>query len=263
MTLAVLASGLASLAVRRASDGKRPEAPLGGNAACAVPGEPIERGARSPRVRSSFTSRWPKRCSTVPFLRATLANFFFFLNFASYFLLPLFLHSLGGTEATIGAVMGLLGPRLAGGAAAGRHDDRSRRSPAVPARRCRAHDARRRSDSSSCTPSARRCSRCAVLQGVAFAAAFTATTTFAAEFAPRGAAGAGARPVRTVDLLAARHRARARRGVGAPRRVSGAVRGGDGAARWWCWSSRCRCPNRTTSRHPADRGSAACSRSTG
>ena len=44
-----------------------------------------------------------------PFLRATLANFFFFLNFASYFLLPLHLRSLGGSEAMIGAVMGSSG----------------------------------------------------------------------------------------------------------------------------------------------------------
>ena len=45
-----------------------------------------------------------------------------------------------------------------------------------------------------------------VLQGVSFAAAFTATTTFAAEFAPRGATRAGARPVRTIDVVDARHR---------------------------------------------------------
>jgi MFS family permease len=119
-----------------------------------------------------------------PFLRATLANFFFFLNFASYFLLPLFLHSLGGNEATIGAVMGCSGlaslvvlplvgttidrvgrrPFLLGGAALMAIASLGFQfvhtiGPAVFALR--------------------------ILQGVAFAAAFTATTTFAAEFAPR------------------------------------------------------------------------------
>ena len=41
-----------------------------------------------------------------PFLRVTVANFFFFLNFASFFLLPLYVKSLGGSEAMVGAVMG-------------------------------------------------------------------------------------------------------------------------------------------------------------
>ena len=119
-----------------------------------------------------------------PFLRATLANFFFFMNFASYFLLPLFLHSLGASEGTIGAVMGCSGlasllvlpvvgmtidrigrrPFLLGGTVAMSlaslgflfvHEI----GPAVFALR--------------------------TLQGVSFAAAFTATTTFAADFAPR------------------------------------------------------------------------------
>lgn len=44
-----------------------------------------------------------------PFLRVTLANFFFFLNFASFFLLPLHITALGGDEATVGAVMGVAG----------------------------------------------------------------------------------------------------------------------------------------------------------
>ncbi len=39
------------------------------------------------------------------FLRVTVANFFF-LNFASFFLLPLDIKSMGGSEAMIGAVMG-------------------------------------------------------------------------------------------------------------------------------------------------------------
>jgi MFS family permease len=41
-----------------------------------------------------------------PFLRVTLANFFFFLNFAAFFLLPLQVKELGGSESTVGAVMG-------------------------------------------------------------------------------------------------------------------------------------------------------------
>src|SRR5438128_266995 len=41
-----------------------------------------------------------------PFARVTIANFFFFLNFASFFLLPLYVKSLGGSEAVVGAVMG-------------------------------------------------------------------------------------------------------------------------------------------------------------
>ena len=44
-----------------------------------------------------------------PFLLTTLANFFFFMNFASYFLLPLHVRALGGSEAWIGAVMGTSG----------------------------------------------------------------------------------------------------------------------------------------------------------
>ena len=43
------------------------------------------------------------------FLRVTLANFFFFLNFASFFLLPLHVKALGGNEAMVGVVMGTAG----------------------------------------------------------------------------------------------------------------------------------------------------------
>jgi Na+/melibiose symporter-like transporter len=41
-----------------------------------------------------------------PFARVTVANFFFFLNFASFFLLPLYVKVLGGGEPTVGLVMG-------------------------------------------------------------------------------------------------------------------------------------------------------------
>jgi MFS family permease len=44
-----------------------------------------------------------------PFLRLTVANLLFFLNFASFFLLPLHVKALGGGEATVGAVMGTSG----------------------------------------------------------------------------------------------------------------------------------------------------------
>ena len=37
-----------------------------------------------------------------PFLLTTVANFFFFLNFASFFLLPLHIRALGGSEAVSG-----------------------------------------------------------------------------------------------------------------------------------------------------------------
>lgn len=39
----------------------------------------------------------------------TLANFFFFSNFSSFFLLPLFIKRLGGSEADIGFIMGSFG----------------------------------------------------------------------------------------------------------------------------------------------------------
>src|SRR5690349_11743965 len=43
------------------------------------------------------------------FARVTAANFFFFLTFASFFLLPLHVRALGGSERTIGLVMGTSG----------------------------------------------------------------------------------------------------------------------------------------------------------
>lgn len=43
------------------------------------------------------------------FARVTTANFFFFLTFASFFLLPLHIRALGGSERTIGLVMGVTG----------------------------------------------------------------------------------------------------------------------------------------------------------
>ena len=46
-----------------------------------------------------------------PFARVTVVDFFFFLSFASFFLLPLYVKALGGAEATVGRVMGRAGWR--------------------------------------------------------------------------------------------------------------------------------------------------------
>lgn len=43
------------------------------------------------------------------FALITAANFFFFINFSSFFLLPLYIQQLGGTEADIGFIMGSFG----------------------------------------------------------------------------------------------------------------------------------------------------------
>jgi MFS family permease len=53
----------------------------------------------------------PHRPSLVSpaFLRVTVANFCFFLTFASFFLLPLHIRALGGSERTVGFVMGTNG----------------------------------------------------------------------------------------------------------------------------------------------------------
>lgn len=51
----------------------------------------------------------PEPLWTGRFVRVTTANFFFFLNFASFFLLPLHVRALGGGERTIGFVMGTSG----------------------------------------------------------------------------------------------------------------------------------------------------------
>jgi len=47
-----------------------------------------------------------ERVLSAPFLRVTAANFCFFLTFASFFLLPLHVRALGGSEQMIGLVMG-------------------------------------------------------------------------------------------------------------------------------------------------------------
>jgi MFS family permease len=118
-----------------------------------------------------------------PFLRATVANFFFFLNFASYFLLPLFLHQLGATEAMIGAVMGSAGlASLLVLPLVGLSIDRIGRRPFLLAGAGAMTVASIGFQFVHAAGPAVFALR--VLQGLSFAAAFTATTTFAADFAP-------------------------------------------------------------------------------
>lgn len=119
-----------------------------------------------------------------PFARVTIANFFFFLNFASFFLLPLYVKALGGSEATVGVVMGT------GGAAT---------LLTLPVVAVLIDRLGRRRFLMLGTIGMTVASLCylwvdaigpalfavRVLQGASFAAAFTATTAFAAAFAPQ------------------------------------------------------------------------------
>lgn len=118
------------------------------------------------------------------FLRVTVANFFFFLNFASFFLLPLDVKQMGGNEGTVGAVMGTGGvATLLALPAIGLLIDRAgRRLFLLVGATCMAIASALylRIDQIGPPLFALR-----VLQGVSFAMAFTATTTFAAELAPR------------------------------------------------------------------------------
>jgi MFS family permease len=118
-----------------------------------------------------------------PFGRVMAANFTFFLNFASFFLLPLFVKRLGGSEATVGIVMG------SGGLATlcalplvgmwidrfGRHRFFAGGAVAMSA----AALGYLLVDSIGVLLFALR-----IVQGVSFAFAFTASTTLAAELAP-------------------------------------------------------------------------------
>jgi len=118
-----------------------------------------------------------------PFARVTIANFFFFLNFASFFLLPLYVKALGGSETTVGVVMGT------GGAATfltlplvAVLIDR------VGRRRFLMLGAIGMTAASICYLRVHTIGASLfalrVLQGASFAAAFTATTAFAAALAP-------------------------------------------------------------------------------
>jgi len=118
------------------------------------------------------------------FLRVTVANFFFFLNFASFFLLPLEVKAMGGSEATVGAVMATGGiATLAALPAIGLLIDRvGRRLFLLLGAACMslASFLYLQIDHIGLALFGLR-----ILQGASFAMAFTATTTFAAELAPR------------------------------------------------------------------------------
>ncbi len=118
-----------------------------------------------------------------PFLRVTLANFSFFLCFASFFLLPKHLHAIGAREDQIGDIMAVFGfsatpltPLV------GVLVDRYRLRPFFlggSLLMAAASAAFVFADRLSPLPYLLR-----VLQGVAFACAFTAATTQAADLAP-------------------------------------------------------------------------------
>ncbi|MBI3785874.1 MAG: MFS transporter [Deltaproteobacteria bacterium] len=118
-----------------------------------------------------------------PFALVAIANFFFFLNFASFFLLPLFVKSLGGTEGTVGLVMGT------GGLAAllilpiiGNGIDRfGRRRFFVVGTITMTMASSSFIWIDSIGPAM---FLLRIIQGFSFAAAFTASTTLAAELAP-------------------------------------------------------------------------------
>ncbi|MEO8604948.1 MAG: MFS transporter [bacterium] len=124
------------------------------------------------------------RLLSAPFLRATAANFFFFLNFAAYFLLPLHIRELGGGEATIGGIMGTAGlASLLVLPLIGLSIDRRGRRVFLllgAAGMTLASLGFLLFDRLGLVLYVLR-----ALQGASMAAAFTATTTFAAEFAPR------------------------------------------------------------------------------
>jgi MFS family permease len=125
------------------------------------------------------------RLLTGPFLLTTVANFFFFLNFASFFLLPLHVRALGGSESVIGAAMGASGlASLAVLPLVGISIDRLGRRIFLllgAAGMTLASFGFLMVDHIGPLLFMLR-----MLQGLSFAAAFTATTTFAAEFAPVG-----------------------------------------------------------------------------
>src|SRR5439155_995014 len=122
---------------------------------------------------------------TACFARVTGANFCFFLTFASFFLLPLHVRALGGTERTIGLVMGTSGlAGLVSVLAVGALLDRFGRrifllaGLATMSAAARAFLLVERIGSGIFVLRA--------VQGLAFAAGFNAASTLAAEFAPEG-----------------------------------------------------------------------------
>src|SRR5256886_5361749 len=143
------------------------------------------------------------RLLTPRFLRVTAANFCFFLTFASFFLLPLHVRALGGSERTIGLVMGTSGVAgLAAAVAVAVLLDR------VGRRRFLLGGAATMAVASGgflfvhAIGPALYALR--ILQGVAFAAAFNAASTLAVAFAPatRRAAALGLFGVSTLTTHA-------------------------------------------------------------
>jgi MFS family permease len=125
----------------------------------------------------------PTRLLSGPFARVTVANFLFFMNFASFFLLPLYVKSLGGSEAVVGAVMGTGGmaalvilPLI--GVALDRFGRRRFFVAGTLGMTAAALGYLLVDDIGPALFGLR------IVQGFSFAAAFTASTTLAAELAP-------------------------------------------------------------------------------
>lgn len=136
-------------------------------------------------------------------MRVAVANFFFFLTFASFFLLPLHVRALGGSERTVGFVMGTAGlSGLASVLVVGPLLDRFGRRPfllggfAAMATVAAAFLAVDRIGPGIFVLRA--------LQGLAFAAAFNAASTLAVELAPpeRRAAALGVFGISTLTTHA-------------------------------------------------------------
>jgi MFS family permease len=141
------------------------------------------RGARFPMRAPRSAPGDDERAAR--FARVTAANFFFFLTFASFFLLPLHVRALGGGERTIGLVMGTAGlAGLAGVLVVGPLLDRLGRRLFL-----RAGIATMAAVSAAFLFVDRIGPALFVLralQGLAFAASFNAASTLAVEFAPAG-----------------------------------------------------------------------------
>lgn len=118
-----------------------------------------------------------------PFLRVTLANFSFFLCFASFFLLPKHLHAIGAREDQIGDIMAVFGVAATPlTPLVGVLVDRYRRRPFFlggSLLMAASSAAFVFTDRLSLLPYVLR-----LIQGIAFACAFTAATTQAADLAP-------------------------------------------------------------------------------
>jgi MFS family permease len=124
-----------------------------------------------------------ERVLSPEFVRVTAANFFFFMTFATFFLLPLRIHELGGNDQQVGLVMGMLGlAGLAGVLFVGAMIDRLGSRPFL-----RGGLAGMAVISLAFAFVDRVGPEMMVLralQGLAFAAGFNATSTCAAAFAP-------------------------------------------------------------------------------